>query len=153
MVGRSVACFLFPPVARADSAPRDRAGVCENRFGSIGAMRRVSTRDLRVLREELSLGHVVPHLQPREQRTLKLLKPTKRAILISKGPDRRQMTSVSETLCPEAPEVAQWRATSSRTGCSSPFAIPWFRQSSVPLTFFSQPPSCRYSVFLRFRIA
>ena len=55
-----------------------RAGACENRFGSIGGMRRISSRDLRVLREELrSLGHVVPHLLPCEQRRLKLLTPTK----------------------------------------------------------------------------
>jgi hypothetical protein len=63
----------FPPVARAGSAPRNRAGACENRFGSIGGMRRIASRDLRVFREELrSPGHVVPHLLPREQRRLKL---------------------------------------------------------------------------------
>jgi hypothetical protein len=75
--GAALPAFYFPPVARAGSAPRDRAGACENRFGSIGRMRRISSRDLRVLREELrktvclrSLGHIVPHLLPREQEGL-----------------------------------------------------------------------------------
>jgi hypothetical protein len=120
--GRAQRCLRFIShrwPARVPPRATER-GACENRFGSIGAMRRISSCGLRVLREELR------HLTTASRTCCHANKegiscPHQQVSNINfQGFVRRQMTSFSESLRPGATEFAQWRATSSRTGWQFP---------------------------------